>query len=117
MRFAFLFLVSCFAVSALAAEFDLLAGDRVLSAAEMEDMTARHLLEFYEGGQSRYSAGGAYSYTYEGGGTAFGQYEIGPEGTICITFRNGRDRCDQFVRSHGRLVMITQSGDRFPIRP
>lgn len=81
------------------------------------EMTRNQTLIFYEGGQSRYSVGGAYSYSYQGGGTAFGRFQIEGDGTICIAFNNGRSRCDAFVRSHGRLVMITQSGDRFPIRP
>jgi len=102
---------------ALADGFALLKDDQLLSRQEVVEMTQGHLVEFFKGGQSRYSAGGAYSYTYQGGGTAFGQYEIGPDGVICIVFNNGRDRCDRFVRSHGRLVMITQSGDRYPIRP
>lgn len=115
MRFVIPFLL--LSTPALAEDFALLEGDNVLSREDVVAMTERHLVEFYEGGQSRYSAGGAYSYTYQGGGTAYGAYEIGPDGVICILFQNGRDRCDKFVRSHGRLVMITQSGDRFPIRP
>lgn len=115
MRLLPVFLLS--ALPAAAADFSLLDGDRVLSRDEVVAMTKRDVVEFYEGGQSRYSEGGSYSYTYQGGGTAFGTFEIGPDGVICILFQNGRDRCDQFVRSHGRLVMITQSGDRFPIRP
>lgn len=99
------------------AEFVLLKDDRALTREEVVSMTGQHLIEFFEGGQSRYSVGGSYSYTYRGGGTAYGRYNIGADGTICILFRNGRDRCDRFVQSHGRLVMITQTGDRFPIRP
>lgn len=103
--------------SVLAADFPLLAGDEALNREEVIALTGQHLVEFYEGGQSRYSAGGSYSYTYQGGGTAFGQFEIGADGLVCVRFNNGRDRCDRFVRSHGRTVMITQGGDRFPIRP
>lgn len=98
-------------------EFPMLAGDSALSHAEVVQMTARPVVEFYEGGQSRYSAGGSYSYSYAGGGTAFGQFEIAPDGTVCVAYRNGRSRCDRFVRSHGRLVMLTQDGQRFAIRP
>lgn len=115
MRFVIALLMM--AGSALAADFELLDGDTPLTRDEVVAMTQGHLVEFYEGGQSRYSAGGAYSYTYQGGGTAFGTYDVRPDGAVCVLFRNGRDRCDRFVRSHGRLVMITQSGDRFPIRP
>ncbi|WP_299413056.1 hypothetical protein [uncultured Sulfitobacter sp.] len=100
-----------------ASDFAMLEGDMPLTYDEVVTMTARPVVEFYEGGQSRYSAGGAYSYSYEGGGTAFGTYSVAADGTICILYRNGRDRCDRFVRSHGRLVMLTQDGQRFAIRP
>ena len=115
MRFVLLFL--CLPLMAHAAEFRVLPDDEPLSQAEVSEITERHLIEFFEGGQARYSAGGSYSYTYESGATAYGRFEVGPDGVVCILFRNGRDRCDMFVRSHGRLVMVTQSGDRFPIRP
>ncbi|MDF1726722.1 MAG: hypothetical protein P1U53_03125 [Sulfitobacter sp.] len=100
-----------------AADYSLLAGDRVLEDAELTALTDREVVEFYEGGQSRYSADGGYSYTYQSGGRALGTYEIGTEGMICILFDNGRDRCDRFVTSHGRVVMITEEGERYPIRP
>lgn len=106
-----------FPFAAFAEGFPLLSGDQALSRDEVVEMTSGPVVEFYEGGQSRYSVGGAYSYTYQGGGTAFGQFEVGPDGVICIIFNNGRGRCDRFVRSHGRVVMITETGDRFPIRP
>lgn len=98
--------------------FALLSGDQALDQAEISTMTTNNDVEFFEGGVSRYSVGGAYSYTYANdGGTAYGSFNVTPDGLICIAFRNGRSRCDRFVRSHGRLVMITESGDRFPIRP
>lgn len=102
----------------LADDFTLLSGDTVLAQAEVVALTAKGDVEFFEGGVSRYSVGGAYSYTYANDGdTAYGRFNISDNGLICIDFRNGRSRCDRFVRSHGRLVMITESGDRFPIRP
>lgn len=115
MRYFLMFLM--FPCAAVAADFTLLAGDQALSRDEVAALTGRDVVEFYEGGQSRYAVGGAYSYTYLGGGTAFGRFEIAEDGVVCITFNNGRDRCDRFVRSHGRVVMITQSGDRYPVRP
>lgn len=75
-------------------------------------------LTFFDDGQSKFSAGGAYSYTYaNGGGTAFGAYEVGEDGTVCIAFRNGFGRCDRYVESGGRVVMLTEKGERFPVRP
>lgn len=103
--------------SVWASDFTILEDDVVLSRAEVVEMTQRHAVEFYEGGLSRYSAGGSYSYTYQGGGTAFGRFDVGEDGTICIAYRNGQSRCDRFVRSHGRLIMLTADGQRFAIRP
>lgn len=107
----------CLPVSLWAAGFQLLDGDVALNHEEVVEMTQRRVLTFYDGGQSHYSVGGSYSYTYEEGGTAFGSFTIALDGTVCIAFRNGRSRCDRFVRSHGRLVMLTEDGLRFPIRP
>lgn len=100
-----------------AADFKVLEADVVLSRAEVVEMTSGGLLTFYEGGQSRYSVGGSYSYSYDQGATAYGRFAVGDDGVVCIEYRNGRTRCDRFVRSHGRLVMLTEDGQRFAIRP
>ncbi|MBM1633398.1 hypothetical protein JQV27_07515 [Sulfitobacter mediterraneus] len=107
----------CLPGVAMAGDFSLLDGDAALSREEVLSLTATQRVEFYEGGVSHYSVGGAYSYTYAGGGTAFGRFQVGSDGVVCVDFRNGRHRCDQFVHSHGRVVMITEDGQRFPIRP
>ena len=39
------------------------------------------------------------------------------DGIICIVYRNGFDRCDMYVRSGGRLVVLTEDGERYPVRP
>ena len=91
--------------------------DAPLTSAQMQhDIVGRQLV-FYDGGISDYGPEGVYSYTYDGGGTAFGAYRMQQDGVICVAFANGFDRCDMFVRSGGRLVVITQKGDRFPVRP
>ncbi len=77
-------------------------------------------LTFYDDGQSRYSAGGSYSFTYgvqNGGGTAYGVYRVVDDGSICVDFRNGFSRCDLYVMNAGRLLLITQDGARYPVRP
>lgn len=115
MRFALFLLL--LPTAALADDFALLTDDRLLSQVEVHELTQRPVVEFYDGGQSRYAADGAYSYTYQGGGTAHGQFKIASQGVICIAYNNGRSRCDTFVWSHGRLVMLTEKGGRFAIRP
>lgn len=92
-------------------------GDRALSRDEVDRLTAGQTIVFYDDGRSKYSVGGAYSYTYASGESAFGRYDIADDGTVCIAYRNGFSRCDRYVESAGRIVLLTQSGLRFPIRP
>ncbi len=102
-----------------AGEWPLRQGDVPLSSDEL-DALAGQTLTFYDDGQSRYSAGGAYSYTYSaanGGGTAYGTYHVASDGSVCTDFRNGFSRCDLYVRSGGRLILINEKGERYPVRP
>jgi hypothetical protein len=91
--------------------------DRILSRDEVEALTAGQTLVFYDDGRSKYSVGGAYSYTYASGESAFGQYTIAEDGTVCIAYRNGFGRCDRYVRNGDRIVLLTEKGLRFPVRP
>ncbi len=92
-------------------------GDILLSPDDLQRLTAGNTLTFFDQGQSRFSVGGAYSYTYpDSGGTAFGVFDIRDDGTVCIQFRNGRSRCDLYVRRGAVFYLITQSGDRFPFQ-
>ena len=91
-------------------------GDHRLTGDELVALTAGNTLTFYDDGQSRFSVGGSYSYSYASGATAFGRYEIGQDGQICVQYRNGFSRCDVYVRNSGRLVLLTARGERFPIR-
>ncbi|WP_171208828.1 MULTISPECIES: hypothetical protein [unclassified Ruegeria] len=99
-----------------AAEWPTKPGDVPLSVQELEALAGR-TLTFYDDGQSKFSAGGAYSYTYASGESAFGTYSIAEDGSICIDYRNGFSRCDLYVRSGDRLIVIDQKGDRYPVRP
>jgi hypothetical protein len=93
-------------------------GDVPLDAESLAALTGGAALTFYDDGQSKFSAGGAYSYTYaDDGGTAYGTWRVETGGVICIDYRNGRSRCDRYVRNGGRLIVQTESGDRFPVRP
>ncbi len=99
-----------------AAEWPTKPGDVPLSEQELEALAGR-TLTFYDDGQAAFSAGGAYSYTYAGGASAFGTYSIAEDGSICIAYRNGFSRCDLYVRSGERLILIDEKGDRYPVRP
>lgn len=77
-----------------------------------------HDLEYFDGGVSRYNTDGTYTWTYNpdnGGGTWYGHHEIS-ENIVCITFVTGVERCDMFVTVDDRLTVLTEGGDRFPIR-
>jgi hypothetical protein len=110
-------LLSFVATVVVAQDWAMRDGDRVLAQAEVADLTIGQTLVFYDDGRSMFSAGGAYSYTYASGDSAFGAYEIAADGTVCIAFRNGFSRCDRYVENGSRIVMLTQKGERFPIRP
>ncbi|WP_170387190.1 hypothetical protein [Ruegeria atlantica] len=99
-----------------AAEWRMKPGDVPLTPAELDALAGR-TLTFYDDGQSKYSAGGAYSYTYASGESAFGTYSIAEDGSVCIQYRNGFSRCDLYVHSGERLILIDQKGDRYPVRP
>jgi len=99
-----------------AQDWNLRSTDEILSAEEIGASIIGRTLTFYDDGQSKFSAGGSYSYTYDGGGTAFGTFEIGSGGVICISYPNGFSRCDKYVRSGDRVVVLTEDGERFPVR-
>ncbi|KIC41706.1 hypothetical protein RA28_20130 [Ruegeria sp. ANG-S4] len=115
MRYTVLIL-SFVATPALATDWATKPGDVPLSPQEL-DALAGQTLTFYDDGQSRYSAGGAYSYTYASGESAFGTYTIAEDGSVCIAYRNGFGRCDLYVRSGERLILIDENGHRYPVRP
>ena len=90
--------------------------DAVLSDAEMRAEVVGSTHTFFDGGRSFFSLTDSYSYTYPDGGIAYGRYELRGEGVVCTFFNHGFDRCDTYVRAGERLVLITEDGDRFPIR-
>lgn len=103
---------------AAAQEWKLRPGDRPLSIAELDALEGQ-VLRFFDGAEAVYGPGGAYSYTYSdanGGGTAQGRYEVAGEGEVCTSFPNGFSRCDYFVENGGRLAVITEQGERYPVR-
>ncbi len=105
------------ATPVVAADWAIRDNDQPLTREEVDALTAGQTLVFYDEGRSMYSVGGAYSYTYASGESAFGQYTIADDGTVCIFYRNGFRRCDRYVRNGNRIVLLTENGLRFPIRP
>ncbi len=93
--------------------------DRVLDAGEMAAQVVGRTHEFFDGGVSFFSVSGTYTYTYSDGRRAYGSWawpETGAEGVICTSFAAGFSRCDMYVHDGTRLVLITEDGDRFPVR-
>ena len=113
MRFVISALIA--ASPAFAADWTVKSGDVPLTSSEL-DALAGQTFTFYDDGQAKFSAGGAYSYTYASGDSAFGTYSIAEDGSVCIAYRNGFSRCDLYVRSGERLILIDQKGDRYPVR-
>lgn len=104
------------AAGAAAQDWAVRDGDSYLSESDMRAEVVGHRLTFYDNGVSDYGPNGGYSYTYDGGGTAYGVYSLSENGVVCTAFQNGFDRCDMIVRNRDRLVVITETGDRYPVR-
>lgn len=110
-----LFLV--FTGTASAEDWNLRTSDEVLDETSMARIADGASLTYFDDGISLFSVGGSYSYTYANdGGTAFGRFRLENNGVICIDYRNGFGRCDKYVRNAGRLVLLTEDGQRYPVK-
>ncbi len=118
MKYTWIWAVPVMLASAvMAQDWNLRDSDMVLDDAGLAQIADGGSLTYYDDGVSQFSAGGAYSYTYaNNGGTAFGRFRIEGDGRICIDYRNGFSRCDMYVRNDGRLVLLTEKGERFPVK-
>lgn len=112
-----LFVLCLMAGTAQAQDWNLRDDDAILTPEEISAEIVGATLTFYDNGQSKFEADGSYSYTYHQGGTAYGEFEIGENGQICIAYQNGWSRCDTYVRNGDRLVVLTEKGERYPVRP
>lgn len=115
-----LLLALCLAASPVAAENWMRRdGDRSFDKITLDARLRGAVIEFYDGGLGEYYTDGRYTYTYaNSGGTGYGYFEVQEDGSVCVEFVNGFSRCDLFVLDQqDRLVVITEQGDRFPVRP
>jgi len=88
-----------------------------LDPSDLTELIAGQVLEFYDGGKSRYGTDNSYGYTYTDDGPVWrGQYRVLEESQVCIEFDNGSQRCDHIVMNGENTVLITEDGTRFPIR-
>jgi hypothetical protein len=91
-------------------------GDNPFAADALAEQLSGQTLIFFDDGQSVYESNGQYQYTYAGGGTWYGHWEVTNDSTVCVIFVTGVERCDRIVENSGRLVMQTADGLRFPVR-
>ena len=99
------------------AEDGRLAGDEPFEAAALASRLSGQIVEFFDGSKSRYGTGGDYGYTYTDAGPVWsGDWRTEEGSRVCVDFDNGSARCDRFVRSGERVVLITSDGTRFPVR-
>jgi hypothetical protein len=111
-------LFACLAALPLAAQdWSTRGGDARMDLAALSETVMGRTLVFFDDGQARFYEDGRYSYTYAQGGSAHGHYTVNGDSSICIAFVHGPERCDLYVRNGARLVLITEAGDRFPVRP
>ena len=106
-----------FATMTLAQEWNLRNADIPLDHFSATQLTAGSTLTFPDDSQSKFSVGGAYSFTLSNNrGTDFGLFSVESDGRVCIDFRNDTRQCNLFVRSGGLIVMLSDTGQRFPVK-
>ena len=111
--------LTCITLAAQADPFTPRSTDVALERSEMNAIVIGATHEFFDGGKSFFSISGSYSYTYTSGQIAYGTWSYpadGAPGVICTHFRIGFERCDMYVRSGERLVLLTHDGLRLPVR-
>ncbi len=92
-------------------------GDETFSKPDLEARLSGQVIEFFDDSQAFYEADGRYRYTYRPEDPPFvGTWEANDASAICVSFDNGFARCDTYVVSRGRLTMIVDNGDRYPVR-
>ncbi len=111
-------LIMSLAAPALAQEWDTRDGDARLTPGQADARLRGQLLTFFDDGQAHFYEDGRYTYAYDegAGGYAYGWFDVAEGGVICIDYVNGSSRCDLYVESAGRLLMIDAEGNRFPVR-
>lgn len=111
-------LAATLAVPAFAQTVDTRPGDTLIALSDLDALVRGRELIFFDDGVSHFYNDGRYTYAYDlgQGGYAYGYFEVVADGTICIAYINGFDRCDAYVQNDGRLIVITEAGDRFPVR-
>lgn len=101
----------------MAQDWKMRDGDVLFDQAGLLARLSGQTLVFFDDGKSVYEADGKYNYTYGGGGIWYGYWKAAADSMVCVTFVTGVERCDRIVENGGRLVVLTEKGERFPVRP
>jgi len=109
-------LIFC-ATPAVAAEWNIRPWDEQMDITDVRARIIGQDVLFMDGGIARYDRDGRYAYTYRSGRAFEGDYRIETDGSICVDFDDGQKRCDLYVLHGDRLVMIAETGRRFPTTP
>ena len=92
-------------------------GDVMLTGDELAQVLVGQEVEFFDGSTARYGLDGGYAYRYRPEDPPFlGSYQTGEDSAVCVRFDDGASRCDTYVRSGDRLLLLTVDGLRFPVR-
>lgn len=83
----------------------------------LESLITDAMVRFQDGSVAEYFRDRNYVYTAGDGRTSYhGTWEVYDGGQVCVRFDNGFARCDTYVRSANKMVLILASGDRYPVR-
>ena len=111
------FVLALIVATPLAAQEGIRSGDTILAKTDMQTLLQGRVVEFFDGSKSRYAEDGSYAYTYTDDGPQWtGVYRLFDDSQVCVDFDNGSSRCDRFVRSGERVILIIEDGTRFPVR-
>lgn len=100
---------------AMAVDWNIRPWDGEMAREDVMTRVVGNQILFMDGGVASYMPDGRYSYTYQGGRAFEGDYRVEADGSICVEFDNGPRRCDLYVLHGERLVMIAETGRRFPV--
>lgn len=114
----FLLPLLALALPVAAQDYDIRSNDTQPSADDLVAYIVDRDLIYFDDGTSRYNADGSYAWTYSavnGSSVWPGLYTV-TDNIICIDFESGTARCDMFVFSGDRLTLLTDNGERYPVR-
>ncbi len=91
--------------------------DTLLAPAALTTVLSGNIVRFHDGGFATFGPDGQYAYAYDSGDQIWrGVYEVREDSLVCVDFDNGFSRCDTYIKDGERLILITDSGDRYPAK-